>query len=238
MFYTYGDKNHFKNPQSALMTIALGMRFKDGIVLAADRLLSTERHQFEDDKITVWSLNHGEIFYAFADSPVTAKEVRQKIEASLSTKDNPATGISLTEIQEVCESVINEIYAKRLGVMPLQLLIAARVVGEGVRMWLYDGEAGFNSAGEFEILGAGESSLIRYLKSAYSQNDSIDVGKDLAIYLVHQAGEFIPDCRGIDVISISGPLSWDWLEDDEIAVRLARMKSREKDRLREIIVRK
>jgi hypothetical protein len=109
------------------MTIALGMRLKDGIVLAADRLFSTERHQFEDDKITVWPLNHGEIFFTFADSPVTAKEVRQKIENRITAEDDEETGISLYEIQKVCESVINEIYANRLGLMPLQMLIIARV---------------------------------------------------------------------------------------------------------------
>jgi hypothetical protein len=36
-------------------------------------------------------------------------------------------------------------------------------------MWVYDGEGGFNIGGEFIILGAGESSLIRYLEAAYSR---------------------------------------------------------------------
>jgi len=216
------------------MTIALGMRLTDGIVLAADRLLSTERHQFEEDKVTVWPLNHGEIFFAFADSPVTAKEVRQKIENRLAAKDDVEAGISLDEIQEACESVINEIYANRLGAMPLQMLIAARVVGQGTQMWLYDGQAGFNLAGEFEILGAGESSLIRYLKIAYSRRDSIQIGKDLAIYLVHQAREFIPGCKGIDVIAITNA-GWDWLDDKEIEPKVEMMKQREREQLRKIV---
>ena len=138
------------------MTIALGMRLKDGIVLAADKLFSTERHQFLDEKLTMWPLEHGEIFFAFADSPVTAKEIRQKIENRLQTRDDRIEGISLSGIQEVCEVVINEVDANRQGAMPVQLLIVARSVGEGTQMWLYDGQSGFNVAGEFEILGAGE----------------------------------------------------------------------------------
>jgi hypothetical protein len=102
-------------------------------------------------------------------------------------------------------------------------------------MWLYDGQAGFNLAGEFEILGVGESSLIRYLKAAYVRQDSMQTGQDLAIYLVHQAGEFIPGCKGIDVISISNVHGWDWLGDNEIAPKVEIMKKREQEQLRKIV---
>jgi 20S proteasome alpha/beta subunit len=229
------DKKSYIATKPKRMTIALGIRVKNGIVLAADRLLSTERHQFEEEKLIMWPLNYGEIFFAYADSPVTAKEVRQKIETRLSREDDRETGISLSEIQEVCETVIQEVYNNRLGSMPLQMLIAARLVGEGTQMWLYDGQAGFNVAGEFEILGAGESSLIRYLKGAYSHQDSIEAGIDLGIYLVHQAGEFIPGCKGIDVYSITSG-QWDWLTQEEIATRLAPMKIRQSQNLRKIIL--
>jgi hypothetical protein len=233
-------------PKSACMTIALGMRVHGGgIILAADRLLSTERHQFMDEKLTVYPLYSGAIFFAFADSPVTAKEVRQKIEARLdavetfnlenSLEGRSESRISLAEIGQVSEAVINEVYANRLGSMPLQMLIAAAIPGEGTAMWLYDGEAGFNIAGQFLILGAGESSLIRYLETAYSRQDSVELGENVAIYLIHQAEQFIPGCKGIDVISISDAANWDWLDQDEIAAKLDAMKAREKEQIRKIV---
>jgi 20S proteasome alpha/beta subunit len=224
------------------MTIALGMRIGDGLIFAADRLLSTDRHHFMDRnrKVTVYPLNHGAIFFAFADSPVTAKEVRQKIETRLVALDTPDYALSIADIGRITETVINEVYANRLGSMPLQLLIGGAVPGDGTQMWVYDGEGGFNIGGEFIILGAGESSLIRYLEAAYSREDSLDVGKDVAIYLIHQAAQFIPGCKGVDVIAIPNAVEseiedWDWLSDDEITVRLQRMMSREKDHLRKII---
>ena len=168
------------------MTIALGMRIGDGLIFAADRLLSTDRHHFMDRnrKVTVYPLNHGAIFFAFADSPVAAKEVRQKIETRLVALDTPDYALSIADIGRITETVINEVYANRLGAMPLQLLIGGAVPGEGTQMWVYDGEGGFNIGGEFIVLGAGESSLIRYLEAAYSRQDSLEADKDVAIYLI------------------------------------------------------
>ncbi len=62
------------------MTIALGMRIGDGLIFAADRLLSTDRHQFLDRnrKVTIYPLNHGAVFFSFADFPLAAKELRTK----------------------------------------------------------------------------------------------------------------------------------------------------------------
>jgi hypothetical protein len=72
--------------------------------------------------------------------------------------------------------------------------------------------------------------LIRYLEAAYSRHDALDVGKDVAIYLIHQAEQFIPGCKGIDVIAIpnaeeSKTEDWGWLSDDEIAAQLGKMIS-------------
>jgi hypothetical protein len=222
------------------------MRLKDGgIILAADRLLSTERHQFMDNKLTLYPFASGIVFFAFADSPVTAKEVRQKIEARLDAVQDfntqrSADGVSedritLDDVGRVSEAVINEVYANRLGVMPLEMLIAAHVAGEGTQIWHYDGQAGFNVAGQFVVLGAGESSVIRYLEAAYSFRDSIELGENAAIYLVHQAEQFIPGCRGIDVISIPKDADWNWLDQGEIDTRLNTMKAREREQLRRII---
>lgn len=124
--------------------------------------------------------------------------------------------------------------------MPLQLLIGGAVPGDGTQMWVYDGEGGFNIGGEFIVLGAGESSMIRYLEAVYSHQDSLEAGKDVAIYLIHQAEQFIPGCKGIDVIAIPNAVDsqfedWDWLSDDEITARLQRMINRETTYLRKII---
>jgi hypothetical protein len=171
---------------------------------------------------------------------VAAKEVRQKIETRLAALDTPDYALRIADIGAITETVINEVYANRLGAMPLQLLIGGAVPGDGTQMWVYDGEGGFNIGGEFIVLGAGESSLIRYLEAAYEHQDSLDVGKDLAIYLIHQAERFIPGCKGIDVIAIPNAVdseyeSWDWLGDDEITARLQRMMNREHEQLRKIV---
>ena len=102
-------------------------------------------------------------------------------------------------------------------------------------MWLYDGQGGFNIAGQFEVLGIGNSSLIRYLEGAYSWRDSVDTAQNLAIYLVHQAGEFISGCRGIDVVWMKKDADWGVPYRHEIDDRLQPMKAREKEQLRKII---
>jgi 20S proteasome alpha/beta subunit len=227
-------RRKYRARANPIMTIALGMRLKDGgIILGADRLLSTERHHFTDEKLTLYPTNNGIIFFAFADSPVTAREVRQKIEAQVTAL--PESETTLEKLGQLSEEVINDVYAKRLGAMPLQLLIVGAVPGEGTQMWFYDGEGGFNIASQFVILGAGESSLIRYLERAYSWTDSIESAENVAIYLIHQAEQFIPGCKGIDIMSISNDEDWNWLNEREIEVRLEVMKAREKDQLRKIV---
>lgn len=69
-------------------------------------------------------MNHGSIFFAFADSPIAAKEVRQKIETRLVALDTSNYALSIDDIGRITETVVNEVYANRLGAMPLQLLIA------------------------------------------------------------------------------------------------------------------
>jgi hypothetical protein len=202
--------------------------------MAADRLLSTDQYQYEEEKLVLYPCNNGMVCFSFADSPVAAKEIRQKIETKFESFGGSEQFTS-SQIQSICEEVINSVYSNRMGSVPLQMLIACSLEGEDAQMWLYDGQGGFNVAGQFEVLGIGNSSLIRYLEGSYSWQDSIDVAQNLAVYLTHQAGEFIPGCRGINVMWMKSNYDWGYLDDNEIAARLQPMKARERNQLRKII---
>jgi 20S proteasome alpha/beta subunit len=212
-------------------TIAIGMRVKDGIVIAADRLLSSASYQYEEDKLSLYPINNGFLFFAYADSPVLAKEIRQKIETAV---DSSGDVLTCEDMQGVVEGVINEVSVSRLS-MPLEMLVACSLEGQKAQMWLYRGGEGFNVAGQFEILGVGNSSLIRYLEKTYHWHDSLDKAQDVAIYLVHQAGQFIPGCRGIDALWVGNKGEFGFLDKQEIAEKLQPMIAREDVVLRTII---
>jgi 20S proteasome alpha/beta subunit len=85
-------------------------------------------------------------------------------------------------------------------------------------------------------VGAGESSLIRYLAdSLYSPSMSLEAAKNLGIYLISKAAQYVNGVGPpIDAIVIAGHQP-EWLGDTEIKQREAAVLAREKSLLKQIL---
>jgi len=85
-------------------------------------------------------------------------------------------------------------------------------------------------------VGAGESSLIRYLgESLYSPSMSLEAAKNLGIYLISKAAHYVNGVGApIDAVVITGHQP-EWLGDTEIKQREAAMLAREKSLLKQIL---
>jgi len=88
----------------------------------------------------------------------------------------------------------------------------------------------------FTCLGAGETSMVRYLAdNLYSPSMSLEAAKNLGIYLISKAAQYL-DSVGppIDAVVVAGHQP-EWLGDTEIKEREAVMLGREKSLLRQIL---
>ncbi|MBZ5700859.1 MAG: hypothetical protein LAN84_03345 [Acidobacteriia bacterium] len=223
------------------MTIAIGMTFRDGFILAADRQITASgSHKYEAEKIFLIEGIHWNVFLTYCDSPAIAKEAAEKIEAALrpfeigfSSEDYEPP--RFRDVREKIEGTLNEISNKHYDSPPVQLLIVIECGPEPTKMFLYQDKA-FCPAPDFEVLGCADSSLLHYLKQTYSKQDSLEYGQKLAAYMVSKAIDFVDKCgKGIDILLVEQVGIWDWLTKEQIDKILFEVKEREVSTLRKMI---
>jgi hypothetical protein len=223
------------------MTIALGMTFRDGFILATDRQITASgSHKYEAEKIFVIEGKHWNVFLTYCDSPAIAKEAAENIEATLrpfeigfSSEDYEPP--RFRDIKETVENTLNEISNKHYDSPPVQLLIVIECSLEPTTMFLYRDKA-FCPAPDFEVLGCADSSIIHYLKQAYSKRDALEYGQKLAVYMVGRAIDFVDKCgKGIDILLVKQVGIWDWLSKEEVKKILSEIDEREVSALRKIV---
>jgi len=191
------------------MTIGLGMKLRDGIILAADRQMTAQgSHKYEEDKIFWIEGVHWNVFLTYCDSPSIAKEAKEKIEAALSPLDNNFSSEdyespSLKAIKEEVEITLKEISNRYYENPAVELLVVIETQLEESQIFLYRDRA-FHAVDGFCVIGCGDSPLFQYLKKAYSPKDSLEYGKKLAAYVLAKTGELVDKCgKGSDMLVIN-----------------------------------
>lgn len=224
------------------MTIAIGMRFRDGLVLAADQELSVEgSHKFQEEKIFHEEGKHWELFFSYADTPTLAKEAQEKITNKLSQIEDTLDEqygeyVTIKQIREVTESTLIEMGRRQYEPLRLQMLIVGLTPLETPEMWIYS-DGGFHIAEPFTPLGMGDLSLIKYLEMLHSFKDTLEIGERFATYLVSKAIKHIHRVGGSpDIVSIKGFQNWNWVGADKVSQWQAQMEAKERELLRGLIL--
>jgi 20S proteasome alpha/beta subunit len=223
-------------PGKTGMSVAVGIVCTDGIVLASDEQISIPDYsKHHEKKLDGWADEAWTVAHAYAGSPSLMREATDKIKAKI---EEGSAGYNPQSVHAAAESVLEDIGYKFTN-MELQLLIATATQTE-LELLRFDG--GNNKAlyvsTSIEILGVGDSSLLRYLSDALYEKGKIDVafGAALALYMVEKAKNYVNHCGGqTDFLIIrKGNQLESWRPYDCFAV-YNRMQRCEKEFLRRII---
>ena len=216
------------------MTIAIGMRCIDGIVLAADQeITGPSGVKYPEEKIRIIEGKGFVLALTYADSTGLMKEVQKKILDFIGK--TPDIEITPEAVYNNAESILIGM-GRQQNDLNLQLLIAISTLYEGPEMFIFNG-SGFHRADGFNCLGVGDSSLIRYLsKPLYNPLLATENAKNLGIYLVAKGIDCIAGCgEPINVAIIKRGGIFTWLVSAEIEDRKAAMEAVESQYLSKII---
>lgn len=218
--YIRPDKRENKS-----MTIVTGFRCSDGLIIAADQQISAmgafkynERKIFEETQ-QWWSMT-----LAYSGLPSLAKEAWEKITKIARQLDS---SVDNEKLQDVLDDVLTGM-GRQYTEMELQLLIALTAGFEDSELLKFDGK-GLHRADNFNFLGVGDSSLIRFLcHTLYSPAMDTQIGANLAIYLIHKAETHIDHCGGPINTIILTSTGYKELSASDIESRIKLMEEREK----------
>ncbi|GEM_PF-6668632 len=188
------------------MTIAIGIESHDGIVLAADRQITSDAGlKYYQEKVghLPFDMRNGifDYCYAYAGYPDAAKHVVSEIEER-SRELDPARitfGVLKKCVQEVLEDAVRK-YKKQ---MHLEMLIVISIWGQGCKFFRSKGK--LLSPATEECLGVGDSSVVHFLfDNLLTTRKTLNHTIPLSIYVIKQAKEYIDGCGGqTDIIYIT-----------------------------------
>lgn len=233
------DQKPYIPPQrkgARAMTIVAGFRCTDGIVVCADQQISLPGfHKYHEAKISreadqEWT----SILFAYSGLPGLAREAQEKMVRALRPHRAKITSALVGDVADEVLTGMGRQYAE----LELQLLIGTSAYLERPELLKFDGKS-LHTADNFNVLGAGDSSLTRFLSDKmYSPEIDVENGQMLGVYLIKKATEYVDHCGGpIDVAVLenySGSVRY--LSEPDIEMMLKKMESRETF-LNQIIIR-
>lgn len=187
------------------MTIAVGFRCVDGVVLAADSLYTEGVAKLYGQKIfPIASNGRYAVTIAGAGGVPSLKGIVREIEKRLS-KGIGSKATDFPRIRSIVEGALGFYYPKHIDSAPMdkqedlgvQLLVGMWVSGNGTRLF----ETCRTSAFEIDdhrCVGIG-SHLVEYLKDVFfppGTRPSVRMAEPLAAYIVGQAKRYVQFCGG------------------------------------------
>jgi len=195
---------HSDNRRSKAMTIAVGFRCVDGVVLCADTQMTNRVSgmKYNDEKIHTIN-NFGEtnwtVAMVYSGDPNILKSFYEKVRKTLLPKRDDVT---LDDAREAIQTALYEVHSSSADVNSeyIDVICGVSIGGQnpetamfvGKRTTLYE-EHGFAFA------GIGDSSLTKFLLNILPiQGRGIDTKTALlfGVYIVGRAKEFIDGCGG------------------------------------------
>jgi 20S proteasome alpha/beta subunit len=182
------------------VTIALGMKCLDGVLVAADRQITKEGGlKYQQDKIllggTIVSKFPMDFALAYAGSPDLAKNLVGKVAEATVRACNEGV-FTPTLVQSAIEDVLTAKDTKGLET----LIIFG---GPNISPFMLRTRETRVVFGKMEYIGAGDSSVLRYLADLIKFPLPLDRAKILGAYLISAANRYIDGCGfGPDVAFI------------------------------------
>jgi hypothetical protein len=179
------------------MTIGVALHCSDGIVLCADRQLTKGDLKFYECKITGLSVGNCSLAVTYSNS----RELMGFIWDRMFNADRLAEVRAFSEIRRIFEDTIQEAY-KSYPEADAEILLAVSLnPHEPEDDWglelLKATRHGVREIVDFECIGIGDSSLVRYLIGIIGKEQpEVQEGAALAAYLVKQAKQYIDGCGG------------------------------------------
>jgi 20S proteasome alpha/beta subunit len=215
------------------MTVVVGLRCESGIVLCADQQVSAPgAFKYNECKINTETISDESVIFAYSGLPSLAREAREKI-----TKKLEGVRVSYDSVYRASDEVLTDM-GRLYAQMELQMLIGTAVLFEESTLLKFDGK-GLHVADDYNFLGVGDSSLLRFLAEAmYSKQMNNTDAVNLAIYLVRKAEKYIDGCGGpIDAAILHwGDEICEMLSNAEVQDRIKQME-RQETALTDLIVR-
>jgi hypothetical protein len=174
------------------MTIGVAFRCEDGIVMCSDTQITwPESHKYYECKIYEHRFEGLTMVNTFSGDPETVKVFNEKFDGAIALIPGPYTAKKVHElIEQVLEFLDNSnFYMLCAVVIPNAEMRLLRTTGRLVR-----------EVENYDYIGAGDSSLLRYLGSLLTECLGREIGSDyayhIACYFVLKAKTFIDGCGG------------------------------------------
>jgi 20S proteasome alpha/beta subunit len=219
--------------ENKAMTVVVGLRCKDGIVICADQqVTSPGSHKYNECKINIETVHREPVVFAYSGLPSLAREAREKMLNKIGDEE-PTDDL----VREAADAVLTDV-GRTWTDVDLRMLIGINRTLEDPTLYKFDGR-GLHVADNYSLLGFGESALIRYfIETMYSPDLGLDDATNLALYLVQKAEDYIDGCGGpIDVAILKAGVGESRsLTRGDIEKRIRAMEKQE-SRLIDLIVR-
>ena len=218
------------------MTMALGLPCRDGLVICDDEQVPAPGgNKSYEERISCVDLFGSVLVSSYAGPPELWKEATDKIAHKLLGIQGPEEEGDVCVTPHAIYESADEVFTVMGRPSNLQMLMAVGGVFNSPELFVFDRGAMHRTTG-FVCLGAGESSIIRYLAdNLYSSSMPLEVAKSLGIYLIAKAAQYMENVGApIDAIVVAGHQP-EWLGDAEIKEREAIMLAREKTFLPQIL---
>jgi 20S proteasome alpha/beta subunit len=216
--------------------MAVGLPCRDALLICADQEISAQAgDKYYEDRISCVDLFGSALVSSYGGSSDLWKEAIEKISRKLLELQGPEEEGDVCVTPQAVYETADEVFTGMGRPSNLQMLIGVGGVFNSPELFVFQHAATHRASG-ITCVGAGESSLIRYLaENLYSPSMALEAAKNLGIYLVSKAAQYVNGVGPpIDAIVIAGHQP-EWLGDTEIKEREAAMLAREKSLLKQIL---
>jgi len=190
------------------MTVALGFRCEDGIVLCADTQITKEGalKYYQKKTFLVEGSDRWSVGFTYSGNPDVMDLVIEKMRErflpdGIEVYDEkgerniylePTIGV----VREIVEEVLIQVSKKHKKEMDsLEMLCAVSIAGKALEM--FRTKRTLVAEAQWECLGIGDSPLIRYLAEVFNwPHMSTKQALLLAVYMVQQAKKYVDGCGG------------------------------------------
>ena len=186
-----------------VVTIGIGFRCRDGIVLAADQQITWEdSHKAFERKLRSHFSEGWNATFTYAGSPILWKSFNDKFGEAIALLPDPLT---VNRIRDVIETVLSLFDDLKDDPMKLSLLCAVTVPGDDHMLFRTSGYL-IHKVTDYEYVGFGDSSLLRFLGPLITAPPPIATPNQMgrvvrqaammATYLVMKAKTHVDGCGG------------------------------------------
>jgi 20S proteasome alpha/beta subunit len=186
--------NQKRLPKGKAVTISVGFRCEDGIVICADTQITwPQSHKCYECKIYEHRTDDWTLVNTFSGDPEVVKAFNENFDEAMPHASKPHTA---RQIRKVIESVLSQMD----DVSDLSMLCAVAI--PQTEMHLYKTSAKIvREVDSYDYIGAGDSSLLRYLGSLLTESVvpsgyGSEYAYNLGCYFVLKAKVFIEGCGG------------------------------------------